>query len=928
MRRWTTDTVGAYLDFSCGKRFGENAALVALQREGVAAICTILRKKNVAYLADEVGLGKTMQGLGVVSCLLADHPAARVLVIAPREVVQNGWKNEYDRFVSYVAADRAMPTLATFDNLREWLRDGVGPGVSLLRHPSFSRPVYRNDGTWEDAVAGLDLPDIHTLRQRVRVTPTDKGASWDHNLAFARDVNAWLTQCGIRFDLVVVDEAQCLRNLDGQQTNTVLLELLKGRVDRWLFLSATPAHSGAANIATVMNKYPGRGQLIDPALGGTALRAAMKPYMVRRLRTFTVQDRQLHKRDYRLDDEAGFALRCTGVLDTLSIAMVQKRLVGMLEDGDGFRFRTGFMASFESLEDSLKGRTATDVPSNAPDGETPPDGSDFFGERHARTDDGKAPDEGFVTRISTDFHDRFKIGLSHPKVDGVERDLARTVWGDGSSEQPGGTKTVVFCRRLSSVRILRERLMKRYLRGIEDRCRDTWRMAIDWEKGLTDLAAKSRVTDAGASQDEPVEPEDKEGAADDDLNRLRAAQQPGKWLYNFRSSFNDGQRHALFFELNWFRWLCAVGGVDPEKAADAVPAGVWRDSAAFATRSGKRYRRSQARFLAWRCLERHAQEVFGLDAERGAVLAHALRPVLHDDKPQPASDVSDAAPDRELLLFESLWTRVELLGLMCLPAPPGGTFDSEAIHWRKVVATALSQYLRLTDALVDLRCAQRRGTGTDPMLDKFVGWLGEGSAGAMRLLRVCREWCTHHRLIFSAAVGDLAPQRPAELAAMNAFEFMTSFDPVVAVTGGSGGHKRAVCQFNTPGMPYVMVGTDTIREGVNLHLFCDRVMHYGLPWTAGDLEQRIGRVDRFFGRIERRLHHESSDAKLEVAYPHLADTIEALQIKNLRARRREAEEAVDGDFTDQVDDGRVEIDMPMRASTSDGAAARRGRPAR
>lgn len=355
MRRWTADSVGAYLDFSCDKRFGDNSALVSLQRDGVAAVCNILRRKGVAYLADEVGLGKTMQALGVVSCLLADRPAARVLLIAPREMVQNGWRNEYVRFVSYVAPGRRMPALSTFDNLRAWLRSGAGPGVSLLRHPSFSRPVYHNEGTWEDAVAGLDLPNVHTLHERLRVATTAQGASWDHNLAFAQDINAWLAQCGIRFDLVVVDEAQCLRNLDGQQTNTVLREMLKGRVERWLFLSATPAHSGAANIVTVMNSYPGRGELIDPALSGTALRETMKQYMVRRLRTFTVQGRQLHKRDYRLDDEAGFALRCTGVLDTLSIAMVQKRLVGMLEEGDGFRFRTGFMASFESLEDSLKG---------------------------------------------------------------------------------------------------------------------------------------------------------------------------------------------------------------------------------------------------------------------------------------------------------------------------------------------------------------------------------------------------------------------------------------------------------------------------------------------------------------------------------------------------------------------------------------------
>lgn len=316
-----------------------------------------------------------------------------------------------------------------------------------------------------------------------------------------------------------------------------------------------------------------------------------------------------------------------------------------------------------------RARAAAGVTVDPEDGDEPPDGSDFYGDRHVRTDGGKAPDEGFVTGISADFEDRFTIGLPHPKVDGVERDLARNVWGDGTPQQPGGSKTVVFCRRLSSVRILRERLMKRYLRGIEERCRATWGMSIDWENGLTDVAAKRRV--AETCQGEQVKAEEEEGADHDDLNRLRAAQQPGKWLYNFRASFTDGQRHALFFELNWFRWLCAAGGVDPVRAADAVPVAVWRESAAFATRAGKRYRRAQARFLAWCCLEQHARDVFGLDAERALELAQALRPVLHDDKAQPAPNVPDAAPEHELLLFESFWTRVESLGLLRLPAAPG-----------------------------------------------------------------------------------------------------------------------------------------------------------------------------------------------------------------------------------------------------------------
>ena len=857
----------------------------------------------------------------MISCLFADHPKARVLVITPRELVQNGWENEYYRFTKYVAKEW-MPDVSRFNNLRDWLRALPGNrSVSLVRHPSFSRPVYRSDMIWREAVANLNLPEI---RFRKHVTMDPQNASWDYNLAFAGDVNEWLKQQGTRFELVVVDEAQCLRNLDGQQTNSVLLQLLKGRVDRWLFLSATPAHSGVANIATVMNQYPGRGQLISIANNTEqdprCVQAALKRYMVRRPRTFTVMGRVLHKREYRLDDDASLALHCNGTLDTLSIALVQKRLVGLLAQGEGYRFRTGYIASFESLEDSLRYRAPAMPPlTDSEDGDTPSGGTDFVGDRHVRTNSGMAPDEGFVTRINREFTDRFGIALPHPKIDGVEKNLATAAWGIGTSDAPGGVKTVVFCRRLSSVRILRERLMKRYLLGIEERCRANWGFALDWDKGLMPLADRTAkvepvVGEAGDAVLEEVE------AHDDNLNRLRAAQRTGQWLFNFRASFSDGQRNTLFFELNWFRWLCAIRGVDPQAAVSNVPEALWREAVAAATRSEKRYRREQARFLAWRCLERYPRRVFQLEPSCADKLVEALRPVLYDEHAEvramsAQSSFSPAHPEPDLLLFESLWSQVESLKLLSLPAADG-LQDIESILWRKIVATVLSQYTRLSDVLVDLRCAEMRGASENTsMLKVFIQWLSAGSSDALRLLRVWRDWCEHHRLIFSSAVGDLTSQEPMQLASLNSFPFLTNIDPVVGITGGSGGHKLAVCQFNTPGMPYVMVGTDTIREGVNLHLFCDRVMHYGLPWTAGDLEQRNGRVDRFFGRIERRLQHEGLGARLEISYPHLRDTIEACQIDSLRARRRAVEAVVDDEFSaTSEDDGQfVEIDTPLRA---------------
>lgn len=922
MRRWSSTTVADRLDFSCGGRFGENPALVQLQQEGVARICNILgRNEGVAYLADEVGLGKTMQALGVISCLFADHPHARVLVIAPREVVQNGWKNEHERFRTYVAK-KPMPGVSSFENLRNWLREfPSNPSISLLRHPSFSRPLYQSDIPWPNAVANLGLPNI---RFRPHVNANPQQASWNYNLAFAEDVNTWLKFEHARFDLVVVDEAQCLRNLDGQQTNSVLLELLKDRVDRWLFLSATPAHSGVANIATVMNRYPGRGSLIhipdDLGNNAKAVQVALKRYMVRRPRTFTVQGRKLHKRQYRLDDDTSLALQCDGSLDTLSIALTQKRLVGLLGQDGGYRFRTGYIASFESLEDSLRHRTSIHRPSmEAEDGDPLSEGTDFVGDRHVRSDSGQAPDEGFVTQISRDFSDRFGIGLPHPKIDGVERDLAQAAFGNGAPDKPGGVKTVVFCRRLSSVRILRERLMKRYLHGIEERCRSTWGLVLDWDQDLTPIngGIVKGEQSVGEASDAVLEETE---APDDNLNRLRVAQRPGKWLFNFRASFADGQRNALFFELNWFRWLCSIGGVDPNEAARAVPLAVWNASTAAATRSEKRYRREQARFLVWRCLEHHAQQVFRLDSVRAGELVDALRPILQDEQAEARAASAPISPDpthpeHDLLLFESLWTRAESRRLLRLPAADDWQ-DIESIHWRKIVATVLSQYTRLSDVLIDLRCSEIRGASDNTsMLDVFEQWLLAGSADALRLLRVWRDWCEHYRLIFSSAVGDLTSQEPKELASQNSFPFLTNLDPVVGVTGGSGGHKLAVCQFNTPGMPYVMVGTDTIREGVNLHLFCDRVMHYGMPWTPGDLEQRIGRVDRFFGRIERRLERDGLSARLEITYPHLRDTIEARQIESLRIRRRNVEALVDDEFSggNQEDGQFVEIDTPLRA---------------
>ncbi|MBH3423651.1 MULTISPECIES: hypothetical protein [Pseudomonas] len=92
----------------------------------------------------------------------------------------------------------------------------------------------------------------------------------------------------------------------------------------------------------------------------------------------------------------------------------------------------------------------------------------------------------------------------------------------------------------------------------------------------------------------------------------------------------------------------------------------------------------------------------------------------------------------------------------------------------------------------------------------------------------------------------------------------------MGITGNSQGHKRPIQQFNTPGLPYVMIGTDTIREVVNLHLFCDRAMYYGVDaWRSGTAHWPD---QPLFQQIERRLIQAGNGAeaplRLEVHYPY------------------------------------------------------------
>jgi hypothetical protein len=105
------ETARGLLDF--GRRIGDGHRAEE-QLRGAVAIHNILRRHHVAYLADEVGMGKTYVALGALALFRHFDPNFRVLVIAPRENIQRKWQKELTNFAAHNVRFADMRT-AAFD---------------------------------------------------------------------------------------------------------------------------------------------------------------------------------------------------------------------------------------------------------------------------------------------------------------------------------------------------------------------------------------------------------------------------------------------------------------------------------------------------------------------------------------------------------------------------------------------------------------------------------------------------------------------------------------------------------------------------------------------------------------------------------------------------------------------------------------------
>jgi non-specific serine/threonine protein kinase len=264
-REWAGVRAGAWLAETLGELRGARGAdqadpgealrtaLRPYQREGVRWLWLLSRLGLGGCLADDMGLGKTVQVLALL-LLLKRHraiPGPHLLVV-PASLLAN-WKAEAARFA---------PSLRL-----------------LVAHPSA------------------------TARDELAALRPDSLAEYDLVVVSYGSVHRFPWLAGTSFGLVVLDEAQAIKNPAARQTRTV--KALGSRVR--LALTGTPVENRAGDLWSIFD-------FVNPGLLGSAkefgaflkragssgteaddgearpspygaLRALVRPYILRRLKT-------------------------------------------------------------------------------------------------------------------------------------------------------------------------------------------------------------------------------------------------------------------------------------------------------------------------------------------------------------------------------------------------------------------------------------------------------------------------------------------------------------------------------------------------------------------------------------------------------------------------------------------------------------------
>lgn len=641
---------------------------------------------------------------------------------------------------------------------------------------------------------------------------------------------------GRSFDLLVVDEAHYFRNSRGKSQRASAARSFFGPPEnrlgkRALLMTATPSHASMDDVSAILGYVADLGQ-DDPE-------ALLKKYALRRLRRMKGRDGSYDKYAYRHELAVASDLAHDPTAE-MFFALYQKLLVSK-EVQDGRRFLYGYLEGFESFK--------VQAPEAAQETEEDVAKRDFQG----------APDTEILTRLAR-MHESLGSLPAHPKYDAlVNACVPADVFDAGVYVHEH--KHLVFVRRIPSVREIVARVNVAYDRQMGRRIAqalapdDSGGLLRRWEASHWSREVFNRHFGGHGEADDAALLEGNDAAAEEHADADVNVHSKVADLFVVKKTGAQRSTDASNFSLR-LRKPESLFTLLLEPASD-YRAGTY--GYYFRKRSGGRLRDEYASA---------ALEARGAGEKRGVG-------VVADEK----LDFAKPMP--------TLW------GLMHRQLDAADRERIDRLAREPTKAESFGRYLKngflfASPVIVELYCwyaeFHRRGG------------MGEAQQRYLALLDFldARLYDSLAFAYFRAALQTFDALwenvRDEDRQGWHKLTGLTS--PAFYASGAVKDRQRLILGFNSPFYPNVLAATSVLQEGVNLHLQCRKVHHYGIAWTPGDNEQRVGRVDRLFGKVNALLERDSR-AELAIQYPYLARSFDEEQLASFVREKHLVEERMD-----------------------------------
>ena len=796
----------------------ENKNIFELQEKGVLGIWNILVEKKIALLADEVGMGKTLQAISIISIMLKQNPDSKFLIFAPNEIVQKNWLNEFNKFRPHdsIRNNNESP-LADYvlskDNIFDLFQGSSNKGKRIFLTRLTSLSYLESDNNRNKYSKDLNI--------------NEKSNRWLDE-AIQKIYNLY----NIRFDLCLVDEAHKLRNYDKgsnrvENAKKIFLNNNEYLCKNVLLMTATPNHSHKNDVQNIVKYFNYQNKKSE----STSI-DILNDICIRRPRHLE----SLNKYDYR--EETGVSLKFSPSSE-IFYALYQKLLIEEQEKlkiintnaGSG-RLFFGYLEAFESFDFQDQSQALSEN-SNSKD-------------IHKKIE----IEDQVLSKLKEPFSNQNNFStIPHPKFDSVTKIEKRDIYESYKN------KKLIFVRRIASSSELSSRFNSNINDLLIERLSETICDYLDQKNFKFSANMREDIIHIFKEKSE------------DDTSHINDLEDQNEDI--------DGNLPTIF---NIFKRI--------------------KNSKEEAPPHSQVFRR---RFFS-------PSNIFSIFFDLGLDLYKAKYTIKHIININKKNDyVSTLKNYREGLSSDTLTKQDKNLNINTFFTKYFEIVDNELVHqkWNNFsveMKNNFSLYIKrgllfASPYIVDLyiwyiealkNFKKESEFYESRNLEKLYEALLHKVEDEFKNPKInLKEFITYSLLNFGTIFDEYKKDN-------NSWNFLDNQLPSYGYTADSK-NDSVLKSFNTPFYPHFLISTSVLQEGVNLHLNCNRVIHYGIAWTVGDNEQRVGRVDRLFGKVHSLIKENPTDknSRLYIEYPYLSGTLDEEQLKQFIVKKFESESLID-----------------------------------